>query len=283
VTKAKIREEFVKAWEAEFDVMAMLSESLPTKDHAALEYLSQLRALRLRYIALAANETYGGRFCRYCGHMKDCADGQTGANAPGFHCELDLVKPETGDLTAATCPEYMQEEDSDIKAYFRDRVGRSITKEELEKVKLYLSNEERDRTDPIVRNEAVDYLIKNWFILEKERERQEREREADPDYKEVLRLRKARDAAFKRARELGTTAEGQKANREGKELDARVQALMKQLLERKTRSPGTCSHGLYSHHNCTDDDGREHDATDDLPASEEERRDYGQERGGPEG
>lgn len=49
---------------------------------------------------------YGWRLCRYCEHMKDLSDGQTGANAPGSNCELELVKPETGDLTAAICEKY---------------------------------------------------------------------------------------------------------------------------------------------------------------------------------
>ena len=43
---AKTREEFVKCWECEFDVMAMLSESLPTKGGVALVYLRKLRELR---------------------------------------------------------------------------------------------------------------------------------------------------------------------------------------------------------------------------------------------
>ena len=113
MTKAKSREEFIKAWESEFDVLAGLSESLPMQTkplseggNIALNYLSELRKLRLKYIALAANEVYGVRLCRYCERMKDHADGQTGANAPGSHCELELVKPETGDLTAAFCPKY---------------------------------------------------------------------------------------------------------------------------------------------------------------------------------
>jgi len=62
LTKAKNREEFVKCWEEEFDVLAMLSESLPTGPtgkNPALEYLNKLRELRLKYIALAANDTYG--------------------------------------------------------------------------------------------------------------------------------------------------------------------------------------------------------------------------------
>jgi hypothetical protein len=58
MVNAKTREEFVKAWECEFDVMAMLSQSLPTKDGVALEYLKKLRELRA-YIETAAAETYG--------------------------------------------------------------------------------------------------------------------------------------------------------------------------------------------------------------------------------
>jgi hypothetical protein len=57
MTKAKTREEFVKAWEYEFDVLAMLSESLPTKDGIALNYLKKLRELRA-YIETAARDTY---------------------------------------------------------------------------------------------------------------------------------------------------------------------------------------------------------------------------------
>jgi hypothetical protein len=106
--KAKNREEFISCWEEEFDVLAMLSESLPmsSKPNIALEYLGKLRELRLRYIALAANDTYGARFCRYCEHMKDQSNGKTDAQALGSYCELDLVKQETGDLTAATCEKY---------------------------------------------------------------------------------------------------------------------------------------------------------------------------------
>ena len=74
--KAKNREEFISCWEEEFDILAMLSERLPT--NSALEYLNKLRELRLRYIALAANETYGLQFCRHCEHMKDHANGKTG-------------------------------------------------------------------------------------------------------------------------------------------------------------------------------------------------------------
>jgi hypothetical protein len=74
--------------------------------NVALNYLSELRKLRLKYLALAANEVYGVRLCRYCEHMKDQANGETGANALGAYCELDLVKQETGDLTAATCTKY---------------------------------------------------------------------------------------------------------------------------------------------------------------------------------
>ena len=110
MTKAENREQFISAWEEEFDVCAMLSSSLPTAGtpNIALEYLNKLRELRLKYIALAVNDTWGLRFCRYCEHLKDLSDGQTGANAPGSHCELDLVKPEIVDLTAATCPKYQE-------------------------------------------------------------------------------------------------------------------------------------------------------------------------------
>ena len=106
--KAKNREEFISAWEEEFDILAALSQSLPTagKPNIAIEYLNKLRELRLRYIALAANDTYGARFCRFCEHMKDHADGETDAQGRGIYCELDLVKQETGDLTAATCEKY---------------------------------------------------------------------------------------------------------------------------------------------------------------------------------
>jgi hypothetical protein len=137
MTRAQNREEFIKAWESEFDILAMLSESLPTagQPNIALEYLAKLRELRLKYIALAANDTYGARFCRYCLRMKDHADGQTGANAPGFHCELELVKPETGDLTAATCPEYA------ISAHLpiRNQAPHVITKEQYESKKTAAS------------------------------------------------------------------------------------------------------------------------------------------------
>ena len=110
--KAKNREEFVSCWEEEFDVLAMLSESLPIsaprENNEALIYLGKLRELRLRYIALAANDTSGLQLCRWCENMKDQANGETGANAPGCHCEKDLVKQETGDLTAAICKDYKQ-------------------------------------------------------------------------------------------------------------------------------------------------------------------------------
>lgn len=45
--------------------------------------------------------------------MKDLANGQTGANTPGFHCELGLSK---GDETAKTCLEYY---------YFQDKNPRN--------------------------------------------------------------------------------------------------------------------------------------------------------------
>jgi hypothetical protein len=56
MTKAKTRTEFVSAWSSEFDVMASLVQSLPSKD--ALEYLGKLKDLRA-YIEKAANNTYG--------------------------------------------------------------------------------------------------------------------------------------------------------------------------------------------------------------------------------
>ena len=121
MVNAKTREEFVKAWSCEFDVMAMLSESLPTKGpggaNVALTYLQKLRELR-SYIEIAANDTYA---------------------------------------------------DQDLKDYFKECVGRGISQEELAQAKLYISNEERDHSDPIVRKQAVDYLIKNWRLLERAR------------------------------------------------------------------------------------------------------------------
>jgi len=73
MVKAKTREEFIKCWTSEFDVMAMLAQSLPTKDGVALEYLTRLFKLR-PYIETAATDTYGPGthertfyHCLFCG------------------------------------------------------------------------------------------------------------------------------------------------------------------------------------------------------------------------
>jgi hypothetical protein len=58
--KAKNREEFISCWEEEFDILAMLSESLPTGptgENVALQYLAELQKLRA-YVETAAKETY---------------------------------------------------------------------------------------------------------------------------------------------------------------------------------------------------------------------------------
>ena len=52
----------------------------------------------------------------------------------------------------------------DLKCYFKEKLGRKPTEEELKKINLYLSNEERDPSDKYVRQDAVDRLIKQWNI-----------------------------------------------------------------------------------------------------------------------
>ena len=86
------------------------------------------------------------------------------AGVIGYRCQVgeDLRPPSkiTNDL-------WEDDEKSDLCSKFKERIGRYPTANELEKIKLYLSNEERDTTDDNIRQEAVDYLIKNWNILPK--------------------------------------------------------------------------------------------------------------------
>jgi len=57
--QAKNLQEFKECWIEEFDRMGYLASSLPSKE--ALEYLEELKELRVKYLQKACEYVYGGK------------------------------------------------------------------------------------------------------------------------------------------------------------------------------------------------------------------------------
>jgi hypothetical protein len=186
----------------------------------------------------AAEKEQLTRRCRFCGHMKNVLkdNGKTGVNAIGFHCELNLSK---GDETAKTCPKY----------YYFDEIN--------------LRNKYFFYRENLGVQESIDSGI-TFFIMHMEQLMKENPTLGISDTvpKEAIArevIKRLLDIPLVRIEGPPTPGSQAKAHRVK---PIRYSHYKPTAEARAAADPSKT------------DDGREHDATEDLPRHEEERADY---------